>query len=147
MNRRVPTLPPAPARFSTTTDWPRDRVRLCASNLARRSVVPPGGHGTTMWMARSGYRGASEDCAIAPLVGASTHSRQPIKRQIHFMATPGEHRRRAVALAPTCSAFSVRSALRQSGSGCQSSGDVVGHLPGNPHEFLVSDEFGVALDF
>src|SRR4051812_30142804 len=50
----VPVLPPAPARFSTTTP-PRSRdATPLATRRATMCVVPPGGKGTTTRTARSG---------------------------------------------------------------------------------------------
>src|SRR5689334_13432455 len=50
----APMLPPAPALFSTTKDWPRDLVSSCATARARMSVVPPALKGTTI---RTGLEG------------------------------------------------------------------------------------------
>src|SRR6185295_13368849 len=41
-------LPPAPARFSTTTCWPRFSPRNLATTRATVSVPPPGSKPTTM---------------------------------------------------------------------------------------------------
>src|SRR3954468_955432 len=41
-------LPPAPARFSTTTCWPRLSPRYLATMRATVSVPPPGSKPTTM---------------------------------------------------------------------------------------------------
>src|SRR5882762_2865739 len=57
-----PIVPPAPARLSTITDWPRRPARLCASGRPTRSVVPPAANGTTKVI---GFVGHS--CAAAKL--------------------------------------------------------------------------------
>ena len=44
----APTLPPAPERFSTTTDWPSSAWYLGCRMRATMSISPPGGYGTTM---------------------------------------------------------------------------------------------------
>src|SRR5262245_56656727 len=49
-----PTLPAAPARFSTTTGWPSDWRSLSAATRARMSVEPPGAQGTTTRIGFSG---------------------------------------------------------------------------------------------
>ena len=43
----APTSPPAPRRFSTITGWPRLFASDSPRARATRSVVPPGGNGTT----------------------------------------------------------------------------------------------------
>ena len=43
----APMLPPAPARFSTTTCCPSRFERCSAISLAVMSVLPPGAYGTT----------------------------------------------------------------------------------------------------
>src|SRR5450432_3634359 len=56
-------LPPAPARLSTTTDWPSVSVSRLATSRARMSVVAPAGKGTTNRIAWFGYA-----CPNAPQV-------------------------------------------------------------------------------
>src|SRR5512134_3170159 len=61
----MPMLPPAPARFSTSTGWPSAAESLSPSARAVTSVEPPGGYGT---MSRTGLDG--QPCAC----GASAQS-------------------------------------------------------------------------
>jgi hypothetical protein len=42
MTLRVAMAPAAPARFSTTTDWPSAAASLSETARATRSPVPPG---------------------------------------------------------------------------------------------------------
>src|SRR3954467_1042742 len=51
-------MPPAPARFSITSSWPRSIFG--ASMRMMRSGGPPGGEGTTTWIGFAGKR-----CACA----------------------------------------------------------------------------------
>jgi hypothetical protein len=46
--------PPAPARFSITTGWPKSRDMASATGRATKSAKPPGGKGTIMVMERVG---------------------------------------------------------------------------------------------
>ena len=50
----MPTPPPAPERFSTTTGCFRMRVIASASGRPVMSATPPGGNGTTIAMALAG---------------------------------------------------------------------------------------------
>ncbi len=59
----MPTLPAAPARFSTTTCWPRNCVSPGWISLATKSEAPPGANGTITRMGWVGYLEAS--CAAA----------------------------------------------------------------------------------
>src|SRR6266571_7513204 len=59
-------MPPAPARFSTITDWPHLAVSLLATVRAVMSVPPPGENGT---MKVTGLAGKA--CASAPLAAAN----------------------------------------------------------------------------
>src|SRR5450432_3384934 len=47
-------LPPAPALFSTTTDWPRFSLSFCAMIRAAKSAPPPGAKPTVKVTARLG---------------------------------------------------------------------------------------------
>ena len=58
----APMVPPAPARLSTTTDWPSRAARFCASGRPTRSVVPPAANGTTKVIGLVGH-----SCAAAKL--------------------------------------------------------------------------------
>src|SRR5205085_3675286 len=62
-------LPPAPARFSTTTCWPRRSASAGATMRAVVSVPPPGSKPTTMVI---GFAG--KFCAAAPWLMASAAS-------------------------------------------------------------------------
>jgi len=42
----VPMVPPAPERFSTTTDWPQSGCKCAASSRPITSVEPPAAAGT-----------------------------------------------------------------------------------------------------
>ena len=46
MAAAVPTKPPAPDRFSTTTAWPRSSLKAGAIRRAVTSTLPPGANGT-----------------------------------------------------------------------------------------------------
>ncbi len=50
----APTMPAAPALFSTTTGWPHFSDSFCASMRAPVSLPPPGEKGTTMVTVRVG---------------------------------------------------------------------------------------------
>ena len=57
---RLPTVAPAPARFSMITGWPSWSCSPCASSRATRSVVPPGAKGTTRrigWVGQAAIAG------------------------------------------------------------------------------------------
>src|SRR5262249_18087586 len=61
-------MPLAPARFSTTTDWPRPSVNFVARMRAATSVPPPAAKPTRILIGLSGYRaGCAFTCAIARL--------------------------------------------------------------------------------
>jgi hypothetical protein len=51
----LPTFPPAPGRFSTTTGWPRTGVSLSASQRPRTSVTLPLAAGTIRRTDFAGY--------------------------------------------------------------------------------------------
>src|SRR5688572_9951378 len=65
-------LPPAPARFSTTTDWPRFSVSFFATMRAAVSVPPPGAKPTVRVTGRVG----KFCCAEAMPAAASAAARQ-----------------------------------------------------------------------
>src|SRR5262245_20982574 len=61
-------MPLAPARFSTTTDWPRLSVSFADRMRAATSVPPPAAKPTIILIGLSGYRaGCALTCAIARL--------------------------------------------------------------------------------
>src|SRR5438046_746275 len=60
-------LPPAPARFSTTTCWPRSSASAGAMMRAVVSVPPPGSKPTTVVIGFAGY----EPCATAAPLATS----------------------------------------------------------------------------
>src|SRR5262245_45537173 len=63
----APTLPPAPARLSTTNGVPYFCCRPCARMRPNMSVVPPAVHGTTMvtWRCGQSCDGAGQGRARA----------------------------------------------------------------------------------
>jgi hypothetical protein len=61
-------LPPAPARLSTTTGWPRSLLMYWPTTRARMSVVPPAENGTTIVI---GLLGKAWACAAS---GASARA-------------------------------------------------------------------------
>src|SRR6187549_177266 len=65
-------FPPAPARFSTTTDWPESALSLFASMRPIRSVTPPAANGTTMRMGFTGY-----SCAVLGEIANTNESKIP----------------------------------------------------------------------
>src|SRR3954447_16711554 len=73
----APTMPPAPARFSTTTVEPAtERWRKAAARRATTSVLPPGGNGTTSRIGRFGQPSCAEargGCAKAR-IDTAAHS-------------------------------------------------------------------------
>src|SRR5437868_6911812 len=62
-------LPPAPARFSSTTCWPRSSPKAGATMRAVVSVPPPGSKPTTVVTGLAGY-----PCAVAPCAMPSAAS-------------------------------------------------------------------------
>jgi hypothetical protein len=58
----MPSMPPAPALFSTTTGWPQRSFSLSPSRRTMMSSELPAGAGTTM---RTGRAGHGDDCARA----------------------------------------------------------------------------------
>src|SRR5690606_33215462 len=80
----APMAPPAPGRFSTTTELPSLVERASASTRANVSLLPPGGKGTTNVMvlgkATDGWAAAIEDTQAV----ASTSA--PVSSVLSFMA-------------------------------------------------------------
>ncbi len=54
MARAVPVVPPAPAMFSITIDWPSVRDMCSLAMRALTSVPPPAGKGTIIVIGRDG---------------------------------------------------------------------------------------------
>ncbi len=75
-------LPPAPARFSTTTLWPMFSESFFATMRAAVSVPPPGAKPTVSVTVRDGKL----DCASAP-VAAST-AQASAAWMVFFMGSP-----------------------------------------------------------
>src|SRR5215831_4729185 len=67
----MPSAPPAPARFSTTTDCLSSRESASATGRATVSATPPGGNGTIIVIGRSGHVCA---CAAVTTAAASEAS-------------------------------------------------------------------------
>src|SRR5688572_793798 len=61
-------FPPAPARFSTTTDCPHASLSFCASCRAITSVAPPAAKGTTIFTGFDGHAwpSAANDASAKP---------------------------------------------------------------------------------
>src|SRR5262249_25960119 len=76
----IPTLPPAPGRFSTTKDWPNMSFRRSARMRVSTSVEPPAGYGTTMRTGRSGQRPSSARAAVATIVPAAAIDVMKVRR-------------------------------------------------------------------
>src|SRR6185503_5425579 len=72
-------LPPAPARFSTTTDCPHASASFCASSRATTSVAPPAANGTTIFTGLAG-----QDCAATSAGNASASSAAAHRAQLRF---------------------------------------------------------------
>jgi len=51
---RAPIVPPAPPRFSTTTDCPIVSLIFSATMRATSETLPPGGNGETSMIGRVG---------------------------------------------------------------------------------------------
>ena len=87
----MPTIEPAPARFSITTVWPSRLPRSAPSSRATMSVLPPGAQGTTM---RSGLSGQA--AALQPMAGDSRvvatiiEAGMPARTDNAFITSPGE---------------------------------------------------------
>src|SRR5882724_1715310 len=82
-----------PVLFSTTNGWLHMAWRFCASVRAIVSGDPPGGSGTTMRTARSGYpwaREASEKAAASsPMIQRFTAPPPMTKAQFTYLARTG----------------------------------------------------------
>src|SRR5688500_742254 len=76
-------LPPAPARFSTTTDWPQASPSFCARRRATTSVAPPAAKGTTIFTGLLGQACAAASC------GARARSRaaRPPRNRVMFISS------------------------------------------------------------
>src|SRR5260221_922313 len=71
----MPILPPAPARLSTTTDWPKLALNFCAMMRPMVSIPPPGANGTINRIGRVGYCSRDVDaCAIIPAAAADSRT-------------------------------------------------------------------------
>src|SRR5690606_9074887 len=69
----VPTVPPAPGRFSTITLAPSLPPRPSATLRAIRSVEPPAAKGTTMRITLSDGQAACAPCAAMASMPARAH--------------------------------------------------------------------------
>src|ERR1700716_1282801 len=56
----------APGRLSMMTGWPQASVIFCPIRRDTRSLGPPAGNGTTIWIGRLGKPPPSCPCAAAP---------------------------------------------------------------------------------
>src|SRR5437868_4678729 len=81
----TPSVPPAPARFSTTNGWPSCSDRRCVTVRAMMSVALPAVNGTMTCTRLVGH-----DCA-----NAAPETRHPANAATHIqdrlMATPLNH--------------------------------------------------------
>src|SRR6478735_6017337 len=69
-------LPPAPARFSTTTVWPNFTCMWVARMRAKRSAEPPAPNGTTMVICLAGQSWAQAGAApTSPAIKAANNRR------------------------------------------------------------------------
>ena len=89
----VPIVPPAPVRFSITTDCPQLSLIFCAMMRARVSVPPPGDNGNTAighgWHSFDN-RGLKQNRAIWPRL-SQVHfrlNRQADILQFHIIVDP-----------------------------------------------------------
>src|SRR5512133_91756 len=81
----MPSVPPAPARFSTTTGWPSRAASPAATRRPSRSLDPPGGKGTTSLIGRVGKAGcASAGRATAPSASPIA-PRRPMRAAVSFV--------------------------------------------------------------
>src|SRR6266702_8023483 len=76
----TPKVPPAPARFSTTTGWPRIFSSAGCIARATASVLPPAGNGTKKRMDRSG-KDCAEDGVTGPMAAIATAAAMAIERR------------------------------------------------------------------
>src|SRR3954452_16193334 len=67
--------PPAPGRFSTTTDWPHCLDTTSPRVRVSTSTPPPAGYGTRMWTDLDG-----KDCADAAPVAAHSNAAAAVSR-------------------------------------------------------------------
>jgi hypothetical protein len=70
----MPTMPLAPVRFSTITDWPSGFSIAPAMMRATMSGAPPGANGTIRRMAREGYCSAAAS-EVAAATASTTKAR------------------------------------------------------------------------
>src|SRR3954467_4467636 len=73
----VAMVPPAPARLSTTTAWPKSSASRAPTKRATRSTDPPGANGTSMRTGRVGYV-----CENAVLATASPTANRKLRELI-----------------------------------------------------------------
>src|SRR5258706_16422097 len=81
-------MPPAPARFSTTNDWPKLSLSLLATMRPSVSAVPPGAKGTTT---RTGFAG--QPCANADAVNNSASAQIAVNRVAIFESVSADKKR------------------------------------------------------
>jgi hypothetical protein len=85
----MPSMPPAPARFSITTGWPQRAASLSLIARTIRSSELPGPVGTTIFTGRLGQ--AAWACAAAdhrpPAAAAARQTWARTRRRVCFMAT------------------------------------------------------------
>jgi hypothetical protein len=83
----VPIIVEAPGRVSTSTVWPQFSCMRCAISRPSTSTEPPGGNGTMILIARSGYLSAA-DCACAGAAArhasAAAHAKPTRLRIVSF---------------------------------------------------------------
>jgi hypothetical protein len=72
----VPTIPPAPPRFSTTTGWPSCAENRSASRRASRSAGPPAAKGTMIRTGRVGQAWAKAGATGRTSASASSARRR-----------------------------------------------------------------------
>src|SRR5215469_1842838 len=75
----LPSVPPAPVTFSTTTCWPSVRDMCSPTMRATTSVGPPAANGTMRVIGRSGY-------AALPWSGRAAYPERPITLIVPFAA-------------------------------------------------------------
>ena len=91
----MPSVPPAPVRFSTTICWPIERDMTSPTARAIKSIAPPGASGTMKRTGRFGHgvsaappwaRAARTAGSARPAVAADAkNSRRPIILLIVFL--------------------------------------------------------------
>ena len=82
----LPTAPPAPPRFSTTTGCPRIFSSAAAIGRAARSACPPGGKGTIIVSVREGQPPCAQAAAGATS-GRAEASPRPFRMSRRFIAS------------------------------------------------------------